>query len=192
MEGFFTFPWPAHKWQLTPWFIPALFKYKGHGDPKVEQSLDLSSPRHGTMENKLIVSTSLPKASPILRAKAKHGQVPFPLPREWSATGVSRKPFTHFSEFTRAGRKKNKIRCYEKKLHHIWSELCVMDEILLLPNSQSFVSEFLLTWKQDLGKTWLIQQIFSQRRRFLYSILLIAKICFLSMIQEKNQQKNQN
>lgn len=55
-----------------------------------------------------------------------------------SATGVSKRLFIHFSEFTRAGRKTK--NSYGKKFHHILSELCVMGEILLLLNSPRVLS----------------------------------------------------
>lgn len=112
----------------------------------------------------------------------------FPSHVKRSATGVSKRLFIHFSEFTRAGRKKTKNTVMKKISSHFKWALCYGWNPTFAKFTQSFVTEFLLTWKQDSGKTWLMQQTFSQRRRFLYSILLTAKICFLSIIQEKKIQ----
>lgn len=73
-----------------------------------------------------------------------HSTARFPSHFKTSTPGVA---FIHLSEFRRAGRRTKST--VTKKCWHILSELHDADEILLLLNSSSFASEFLLTWKQD-------------------------------------------
>lgn len=137
----FTFRLPKQDRQLTARFIAALLKDEAPGDTEVEQHIDLPNTRHG--ENNLAVSLSLRKPSPIPQQKPGPAQSTARSPSRFpgSATGVGRSPFTHFSDFARAGRK-NKRHRYAKKCHRIWSELRITDDILLFPEFPLLHPEF--------------------------------------------------